>query len=730
MKSSHSANFLPVLTLALFLAAATATLADQTLFYAGTAKVKITPEEPGYLLAWDTHRKSEGVESDLWLRALAIEDAEGQRVVVVSADILGFSRSLSQACREDALKNHGLGPERLLLAASHTHNGPTLSGPISLPIYYGLSPAQAQPVHAYTRWLREKVDEVIGRALGAVVPVRLYFGRGTGTFAVNRRPGFRPNPKGPSDQDVPVLVAETSEGGVQAVVFTYACHGTTVMADTMFRYFGDYPGVAADELEELLPGATALFIAGCGGDITPDPRGTVEITRQHGRALAQVVQGVATRHEQLRPLSGPIACLAREIELPLDKLPSRAQLTSLEQNSWGERQRYAREMLRQLDAGELPGVVPYPILVWGFGRELALVALAGEVCVDYALRLKRELGGERTWVAAYATEVPAYIPSERVLLEGGYEAGWDGSSGRALAAPSMSYYGWPAPFAPGLETKIVSTVREMAIGSGVIVLPEENEPIWDGGLAPGWRVESGGGAAFIGARAFGGTSAAACRLEPEQAASVLDFWTLDFLPAASVPALGYEYIRLRLHPGTTVDAEPRGFSLYINNKPIDLKYRIDFGLARWQEVEISLANLGLEGNIEKLRFWGWTQGMFYLDDVELIRAMAPSLPTQIARAGTKRPAAFALGQNFPNPFNSRTSISFELRQPGPVELAVFDLAGQRVATLAVGEHRAETHQVRWDGRDGRQKEMASGIYFYRLRHGNGEVETRKLVLVR
>ena len=143
MKTHHFSHWVLSLTLCFALAAASAIFADPTQFYAGTAKVKITPEELGYLLAWDTHRKAEGIESDLWLRALAIEDAEGQRVVVVSADLLGFSRPLAQACQEDALKNHGLDPERLLLAASHTHNGPTLTGPISLPIYYGLSAAQA-----------------------------------------------------------------------------------------------------------------------------------------------------------------------------------------------------------------------------------------------------------------------------------------------------------------------------------------------------------------------------------------------------------------------------------------------------------------------------------------------------------------------------------------------------------------------------------------------------------
>ena len=212
--------------------------------------------------------------------------------------------------------------------------------------------------------------------------------------------------------------------------------------------------------------------------------------------------------------------------------------------------------------------------------------------------------------------------------------------------------------------------------------------------------------------------------------SVLDFWTLDFLSAAAVPAAGYEFIRFRLHPGTTVDAEPRGFSLYVNDRPIDLNQEIDFGLARWQEVEIPLRNLALEGGIKRLRFWGWTRGMFYLDDVAIISAAALSPPTQIGGSEGKRPTVFALGQNFPNPFNGATSIRFALREPGAVELAVFDLAGQRVATLAAGPREADTYTIRWDGRDGEGRPLASGVYLYRLQTGGGkQVKTRKLVLI-
>ena len=96
---------------------------------------------------------------------------------------------------------------------------------------------------------------------------------------------------------------------------------------------------------------------------------------------------------------------------------------------------------------------------WTLGDDLALAYLPGEVVVDYARRLKRELDGRRLWVMAYANDVPCYIPSERVLKEGGYEAD-----------SSMIYYGQPAPCASGLEAKIVRKVHEL-----VDLLPTEKK---------------------------------------------------------------------------------------------------------------------------------------------------------------------------------------------------------------------------------------------------------------
>jgi hypothetical protein len=78
------------------------------------------------------------------------------------------------------------------------------------------------------------------------------------------------------------------------------------------------------------------------------------------------------------------------------------------------------------------------------------VLLGGETVVDYSLRLKNELGADKTWVSGYCNDVMAYIPSRRVLEEGGYEGGG-----------AMVYYGLPAPWGPQVEERIVKEVHRL-----------------------------------------------------------------------------------------------------------------------------------------------------------------------------------------------------------------------------------------------------------------------------
>ena len=96
--------------------------------------------------------------------------------------------------------------------------------------------------------------------------------------------------------------------------------------------------------------------------------------------------------------------------------------------------------------GSLAKTYPYPVQTWQLGQDLTWIALGGEVVVDYSLRLKKELG--KVWVAGYANDVMAYIPSVRVLKEGGYEG-----------ATAMIYYGLPSPWGPAVEEMIVEEVQ-------------------------------------------------------------------------------------------------------------------------------------------------------------------------------------------------------------------------------------------------------------------------------
>jgi hypothetical protein len=246
---------------------------------------------------------------------------------------------------------------------------------------------------------------------------------------------------------VPVLTARRGDGVLAAIVFGYACHSTVLGT---YEWSGDYPGFTAIELEQRHPSASALYFAGCGADQNPLPRRTVEFAQEYGRMLARsvndVVLGVMT------PIDGELVARYTEIPLAFGTLPTREEIEKDRQSNNKYIAERARVLLERLDqAGSLEATYPYPVQFWRLGRDLGFVTLGGEVVVDYSLRLKRELGRKSTWVAAYANDVMAYIPSLRVLNEGGYEGGG-----------AMVYYGLPAPWGPDVEESIMRAVHLLA----------------------------------------------------------------------------------------------------------------------------------------------------------------------------------------------------------------------------------------------------------------------------
>jgi hypothetical protein len=425
---------------------------------AGLAKVAITPEKPIWMAGYASRNKpAEGKLQELYAKALALEDERDRRVVIVTSDLLGFPRAMAEAIANRARTQLGLPRSQLVLTSSHTHTGPALAG--SLVGAYDLNAEQAAAIGEYSRALEEKIVTLIGRALADLAPAKLSFGRGEASFGVNRREmtpsGMRigVNKQGPADADVPVLRIESPQGQLRGVLFGYACHNTTLTGE-FYQWSGDYAGYAQAAIEKKHPGVMAMFVIGCGADINPYPRSRLELAEQHGEALAQAVEKILVgSFPQVR---GPLRTAFDYVMLPLSLPPTREEFQSRLSDQNPFRRRHAERMLARLERDrKLISEYSYPIQVVQFGDHLTFIALAGEVVVDYALRLKRELGLDGLWVAGYSHDVFAYIPSARMFAEGGYEV-----------IDSMIYYDLPGPFIPAIEEKIIKKVHELARRAG------------------------------------------------------------------------------------------------------------------------------------------------------------------------------------------------------------------------------------------------------------------------
>ena len=423
---------------------------------AGVSTVNITPNEPLLMSGYASREKpATGLLTDLWVKVLVLEDAKENRAVLITSDLIGVNREFSQQVCQELRARYGLDRSQIAICTSHTHTGPVL-GKVLLPMYLDVADDEMRrKIANYTAGVQSKIVNAVHYAINQLEPCSLSWGNGTTTFATNRREN-RPEQeaasrrtngtlKGPTDHDVPVLVVRDARNQLRAVVFGYACHATTL--DTN-EWSGDYPGFAQIELERLYPGATALFWAGCGADQNPIPRRTVTLAKHYGRRLANAVDAVIMT-QQMAPIPSQLETTYQEIDLAFAELPTPEQLQKNATSDHKYEAARAKMLLAQLAKGQpVPSTYPYPIGTWILGDDIQFLFLGGEVVVDFALRFKASHRGHRTWVAGYANDVMGYIPSLRVLREGGYEGGG-----------AMAYYGLPSPWSPTVEKLIADEVH-------------------------------------------------------------------------------------------------------------------------------------------------------------------------------------------------------------------------------------------------------------------------------
>jgi neutral ceramidase len=415
-------------------------------FRAGVARLDITPRDSIWMSGYASRsHPSTAVRQPLYARALAFDDGSRARTVIVATDLIGLPAEVVDQVADRVRRQYGIDRAHLLLNSSHTHTGPVVWP--GLATMFTLPAGEEEKLREYAARLTTDLVTVIGSALGDLSPAQLTYSTGEAAFAMNRREptpnGIKlgVNPAGPTDHQVPVIRVSAPDGRIRAILFAYACHNTTLNGD-FYELTGDYAGFAESKLESDYPGAAALFLALCGGDQNPYPRGTLDLAAAHGNALAAEVRRVLAGN--LRPLTAPIRAAYVTTTLPFADQPRAAYEAELANpKSSPAIRRRAQRMLDQ----PIPDT-PYPVQAIRFGKSLTLLALGGEVVVDYALRAKNDYPGEPLIVAAYSNSVMCYIPSERMLSEGGYEV-----------VDNMAYYGQPGPFAPGVEARVFTAIQ-------------------------------------------------------------------------------------------------------------------------------------------------------------------------------------------------------------------------------------------------------------------------------
>jgi hypothetical protein len=432
---------------------------------AGVAKVKITPEQNMWLAGYAARTKqSDGIIHDLWAKALFIEDAAGNQALLITNDLLGFTKAISDQVRDRLQSELGLSRAQIILNSSHTHSGPVLTD--ALKDIYPLDEIQKERIEKYSRWLVDEISDVAGKAKRSMKPADIYAENGVVRFQVNRR--NNPESKiaeltelnGPNDFAVPVLKIENKKGKTEAIVFGYACHPTVLNG---YQWSGDYPGFAQLELENRYKGAIALFFQGAGADQNPMPRRSAPLAKQYGLELAAAVERVLS--EDMRKLQPTISTAYAEVDLELNEPPTKEELIQLKSELEGWQKTWAENMQEKLN-GETPLLTsyPFPVQVWKVGDQ-NIVSLGGELLVNYSNNLKKILGND-LFVMGYSNDVMGYIPGERVLAEGGYEG-----------ETSQMVYGLPAKWKTGIERKIIERTVEVAEEAGIMLNDESKKAL-------------------------------------------------------------------------------------------------------------------------------------------------------------------------------------------------------------------------------------------------------------
>jgi neutral ceramidase len=407
----------------------------------GASTVKITPPLGIPMAGYYYMRGAEGVHDDLYAKTIVIE-RDGEKVAIVSCDIIEITSDLAADVREMAERSTGIRGDHIMISATHSHTGPVIPSSSNL---YKQEGKMYDLLLDYMEKLPGMIAESIEKANDKLQPAVLSFGAGyEQTISFNRRffmtdgtVGWNPGklnpmiikPAGPIDPEVGVLYAKSADGEPLSTYVNFALHlditgGLEISADmprTLSETLGRIKG------EDMI----TLFGQGCCGNInhinvkSGEPQKGFAEAARIGTILAGEVIKTYTRLEPFEV--GRIQARSEIIELPLAEFSKEDVAKAREiTEKFGEHG--AAPFMEMVEAFKIVDVferegkpIEAEVQVFTLGDDFAMVSLPGEVFVELGMYIKERSPYQHTMIVELTNGSVDYIPDRKAFLEGNYE---------------------------------------------------------------------------------------------------------------------------------------------------------------------------------------------------------------------------------------------------------------------------------------------------------------------
>ncbi len=416
---------------------------------AGFAKTNVNPPIGMPIEGLGQVRGCDSIHDDLFVRALYLEDA-ACLLLIFSVDLLFFERAVIARFKGTIGRALGIAPGQILLNTTHTHAGPRVSS-------WAYSDG---PNPEYLTQVERALVDAATRAKAALRPVTLTAGQTTTRVPVSRRQPdadgkaqWAPYRAGVICDALPFCLLRDAAGQVMALLFSVSCHPSMIYESSISA---DYPGAATRRLNAHFKSEGAMFLQGAGGDTKPEPvaveeehwkHGTWDDMERAGAAIADAV--IAAAQKPLARIDPELKVRVKELAWPLQPAPNHAFFENIlrDPEAPPARRRWAEEMrTRAVRDKRLPTHVPVTLHVARLGRGLRLIGIEGEVVGELGNRVLAQFADGVTFVLGYTNGCQIYLPTTRMLPEGGYEV------------DSYWEYHWPAPLAPNGEDVLLDAV--------------------------------------------------------------------------------------------------------------------------------------------------------------------------------------------------------------------------------------------------------------------------------